>query len=240
MKRIVTFLLVLAAGTGLFAQELKFDGYFNSGLGAVTTDRKDASGKKIDPYLTAFGVDAWQPGYRFRLNGAYTNEAANAGVRFRFQSQAVDLGGSGLSLSFPYIYGWVKLLDGVFTISGGLVDDGTWDTGGPLLNRNGLDQGEGLGALVKISPIAGLDLGVGAYVVGTQGGGANNVLTRPLNSRLDLDDAKYTFNAAYTLEDVLKVTGTLRLENETNVNPTAVPPAAPQSSRAIAGVKFSR
>jgi hypothetical protein len=239
MKRMVMFLLVLAAGIGLFAQELNFDGYFNSGLGVVTTDRKDSNNEKIDPYLTAFGVDAGQAAYRFRLNGAYTNEAGNAGVKFRFQSQTAELGETGLSFSIPYAYGWVKLLDGIFTINGGLVDNGTWGTGGTLLGRNGDDQGEGLGALVQISPIAGLDLGAGAYLVGIKGGSSNNVLARPLNSRLDFGDAKYTFNAAYTLENLLKVTGSFRVENETNgvIDPAAASPGAPESSRAIAGVK---
>jgi hypothetical protein len=233
MKRIVAFLMVLTAGWGLLAQELKFDGYLNSGLGVVATDQAG-----VDPYVTAFGVDSWQPGYRFRLNGAYTNGAANAGVRFRFQSQAALLKATvstvsvdGLSFSLPYLYGWIKLFDGVITLNGGLVDDATWNTGGALLSRNDTDQGEGLGVLIKLSPFTGLDLGVGAYTVSIKGSGDNNVLAAPLNSKIELDDIKYTFNLGYTLADVFKFTANLRTTNTTAG-------ATRQSSRAIAGIRL--
>jgi hypothetical protein len=75
-------LLLITTGV-MYAQELKFDGYINSGVGVVVNNKDNS-----DPYFKAFGVDSEQNGYRFRLNGAYTNEAKNAGIRFRFQSQA--------------------------------------------------------------------------------------------------------------------------------------------------------
>jgi hypothetical protein len=220
MKKAGVFAVLAAAGMvvagGLFAQELKFDGYVNSGVGLVITDQED-----VDPYLTAFGVDSWQYGYRFRLNGAYTNEAGNAGARFRFQSQAV----TGSFFSIPYAYGWVKLLGDVVTLSGGLVDDSTWASSGPLLTD---DQSEGLGALAKISPIKGLDIGVGAYVISTKGGDANQTLALDLaKNTIDLDEAKYTFNLGYTLPDVVKFSATYRTKNSTGFS---------QSSRAIVNV----
>jgi hypothetical protein len=123
MKKIAGFLVIFAAVGGLFAQELKFDGYLNSGLGFVVTDQQtedpddSSKSKAVDPYLTAYGADAGAPGYRFRLNGAYTNADSNVGARFRFQSQSATLvtpdTDLGLSFAIPYAYGWVKLLDGV-------------------------------------------------------------------------------------------------------------------------------
>jgi hypothetical protein len=108
-------------------------------------------------------------------------------------------------------------------VNGGLVDDGTWNSGGFILAD---DQGEGLGALVKVSPITGLDIGAGAYVLTPKGGDDNNVLSRDLaKNRLDLDDVKYTLNLGYTLPELLKFTATYRTKNLTN--------GANQSSRAI-------
>ncbi|MDR0315856.1 MAG: hypothetical protein LBH97_03035, partial [Treponema sp.] len=104
MRKIFGFTVVLLltiAVSGLWAQELKFDGYLNSGIGIVSSDREDD-----DPILKAFGVDSESNGYRFRLNGSYTNEAKNAGARFRLQSQR-NLALSGY-FSIPYAYGWVS------------------------------------------------------------------------------------------------------------------------------------
>jgi hypothetical protein len=224
VKKIMLGVLVLAAAAGgLFAQELKFDGYLNSGLGIVSTDTKvpDGSGTKTaDSKIVPFGVDSEQAGYRFRLNGSYTNAEGTAGAKFRFQAQSnFELG----AFSLPYAYGWVSFLNKIFTVSGGLVDDGTWNSGG-FLND---DVGEGLGALVKISPIAGLNLGVGAYVITPQGGGFNNIIKIPAGdgtkddtknfSGLDipLDRIKYTIGAGYTMPDLFKVTASFRTANQT-------------------------
>jgi hypothetical protein len=187
----------------------------------------DGSGTKTaDTKITAFGVDSEQSGYRFRLNGSYTNAEGTAGARFRFQAQSSFTWGA---FSLPYAYGWVSFLNKIFTVNGGLVDDGTWNSGGAILND---DVGEGLGALVKISPIAGLNLGVGAYVITPQGGGANNTLVIPAGyapdnpdeaapktsfSNLDvpLDRLKYTISAGYTMPDLFKVTASFRTANQT-------------------------
>jgi hypothetical protein len=236
MKKAMLGVLILAAAGGLFAQELKFDGYLNSGLGIVSTDTKvpDGSGTKTaDTKITAFGVDSEQGGYRFRLNGSYTNAEGTAGAKFRFQAQSNFALGA---FSLPYAYGWVSFLNKIFTVTGGLVDDGTWNSGGAILND---DVGEGLGALVKISPIDGLNLGVGAYVISQQSGGNNSTLIIPAGavttttdsggktttkdpsttsfSGLDipLDRLKYTVSAGYTLPDLFKVTASFRTANQT-------------------------
>jgi hypothetical protein len=201
-KTLFIVICVAVVGAGLSAQELKWSGYFNTGIGAVFSNVEDA-----DPYLTAFGVDSGQFGYRFRLNGAYTNGDADAGVRFRIQSQAV----SNQVFSLPYVYGWFKPLD-MLTINAGLVDDGTWNTGGVLFND---DVGEGLGVLTKLS-LAGLDAGVGMYLGSTGSGGSNNPLAGLGNNTIELADLKYVFSLGYTMEDVFKITASVRTSSNTN------------------------
>jgi len=211
-------LLLMAAAGGLWAQDLKFDGYLNSGLGVVTDDNEDN-----DAYVKAFGVDSESNGYRFRLNGSYTNEA-NAGARLRLQGQRrIDVSGY---LSMPYAYGWVGFFDNVITVTGGIVDDGTWTTADWWWND---DQGEGLGLLLKMEPVKGLNLGIGAYTISQQSGGNNNILNfgdslpNFRDVKLKPEDAKYTFNAAYTLPDTFRLGGSFRTKNKAGWNGTPIP-----------------
>jgi hypothetical protein len=188
MKKLGIAAVLLAAGvvaaSGVFAQELKFDGLVNTGIGVIVTDAQVEDGtdtKAADIKVVPFGVDAGQAGYRFRLNGAYTSEGGNYGAKFRFQAQSNFALGA---FSLPYAYGWASFLNQALTVTGGLVDDGTWATGGSILGAVlGGDVGEGLGVLVKVSPIPGLDLGVGAYLISPQGGGANNTIIIPAGER---------------------------------------------------------
>jgi hypothetical protein len=224
MKKLGIAALLVAgvvAASGVFAQELKFDGVVNTGLGIISTDAKVPDGtdtKAADIKVVPFAVDAGQSGYRFRLNGSYTSEDGNSGAKFRLQAQSsFDAG----ALSIPYAYGWGSFLNKVLTVTGGLVDDSTWASSGALFAD---DAGEGLGTLIKVKPIDGLNLGIGAYVITPQGGGANNVLIVPGGgenptdlSKIDitLDRLKYTFNAGYTLPDLLKVNIAFRTANQT-------------------------
>ncbi|MCL2068013.1 MAG: hypothetical protein FWG99_11200 [Treponema sp.] len=211
MKKFFFAAMLIAVVSGaVFAQELKFDGYLNSGLGIIATDEKDA-----DPLIKAFGNDSEQNGYRFRLNGSYTNEDGNAGARFRFQSQArLDQAGY---FSLPYAYGWVKFLNNIFTLNGGIVDDGTWATGDWWI---GDDVGEGLGMLLRATPISGLDLGFHAYVISQQSGGSNNILNFSggppnfANSVPKLKDAKYVFSGAYLMPETFRASVTFRMKNK--------------------------
>ena len=193
---------------GLWAQELKFDGYVNSGLGVVTTDIEGS-----DTFLKAFGADSELNGYRLQLNGSYQNEAGNAGVRFRLQSQSSLANGY---FSLPYAYGWVKFVNDIFYVAGGIVNDASWATGDWWLFSERIDWG--LGALLKATPIRGLDLGFGAYLMNVQGGGVNNVLgTGTVNFaevRPKIGDVKYSYSAAYTLPDVFRVGATFRWKNK--------------------------
>jgi hypothetical protein len=225
---VVVALLVTMSGV-IFAQELKFDGYLNSGMGVVTDNNEDH-----DPYVKAFGVDSESNGYRFRLNGSYTNEAKNAGAKFRFQSQRrTDQSGY---LSMPYLNGWVSFFENKISLTGGLVDDGTWTSADWWWND---DTGEGLGLLLKAEPIKGLNLGIGAYTISQQSGGGNNWLQyTPISPTTDPDtgditytagsnrlpnfseimlkpeDVKYTFNAAYTMPDTFRLGAIFRTNNK--------------------------
>jgi hypothetical protein len=199
----------VVAASGVFAQEIKFDGYVNSGIGILSTDAKvfDGDGpetKATDIKVVPFGVDSEKVGYRFRLNGAYAGEEGNIGAKFRLQAENNI---NPTALTIPYAYGWASFLDKVLTVNGGLVDDGTWNSGGAILNE---DAGEGFGALVKISPIEGLNLGVGAYVA--------TIKTEDLAKGLALDRLKYTFNAGYAVPELLKITATFRTANQTENN----------------------
>jgi hypothetical protein len=214
MKKLGIVAVLLAAGafaaSGLFAQGLVLDGYINSGLGVVISTEEDAP----DPFLAAAGTDSWENAYRIWLNARYTSEAGNVGAHIRLQAS----GGYNF-LSVPIAYGWFSAFDKILTVNGGIVDNGTWNTGGAYFAP---DQGEGLGTLIKVSPISGLDLGVGAYLIEVPGAGADNAtISDPYGMEgisfgtgrfyaNELDDVKYTFNASYTLPDLLKFIVTYR------------------------------
>lgn len=208
MRKLFVIALMTAVLTGaIFAQELRFDGYLNSGLGVVSVGDND-------PILKAMGVDSEQHGYRFRLNGSYQNEDKNAGVRFRFQSQGTISNGY---FALPYVYGWVSFFDNRLSLSAGIVDDTTWETVDWWLKD---DVGEGLGLLLKASPIDGLNLGVGAYLISQQGSGSNNILSTDAGNlpqfrdiKLPLDEVKYVFSGSYTVPKVLRIGATFRTEN---------------------------
>jgi hypothetical protein len=220
-KTAIALILILIAGT-VFAQELKFDGYVNTGLGLIVTDRKIQDGtntKAADPYIASRGVDSEQTMLRFRLNGSYTNADGNAGAKFRFQAQSGQQ-----NPIFPYAFGWVKFFD-ILVVNAGIVDDGTWESKGAILKD---DQGEGLGVLVKVSPIDGLDFGAGAYTSNAGSGSANNALLNLPATAVEWNEAKYTVNASYTMPALLRLNATYRGENRASGTSTSG-----TSSRAI-------
>jgi hypothetical protein len=197
IKKILCVSLALGAAAFGFSQELKFDGYVNSGLGLVITSKEDT-----DPQVMAYGLDSQRFIGRFRLNGAFTNADKNAGANFRLQVQGKGIQNEPANLpALAFGYGWFKPLD-MLTVKAGLVDDSTWQTGDAILAG---DQGEGAGMLVRVSPVTGLDFGVGAYAASYGGGSSNNFFSiGPLPESLRWDAIKYTFNAAYTLDKVFR------------------------------------
>ncbi|MCL1927245.1 MAG: hypothetical protein FWG07_00440 [Treponema sp.] len=202
--------LLLAVTVNMYTQDVKFSGYFNSGIGIVSSSSDDS-----DTVLKAFGVDSEQNGYRLRLTGSYTNEEENAGIRFRLQSQSrLDQGGY---FSLPFVYGWMKLFDDVVYLASGLIDDTSWQTTDWYIID---DVGEGLGALLKVTPISGLDLGFGAYLISQQSAASNNILNYngflPSYDAITpkIEDAKYVFSASYTMPDVFYLGASFRLKNK--------------------------
>jgi len=211
MKNKLVFGLVLLflISAALHAQEIKFDGYINSGLGFVYS-----SSAEQDDFLKAFGVDSEQNGFRFRLNGSYINEKENAGVKFRFQSQSrLDQG----YFSLPYVYGWMRFLNNIFYTAAGIVDDTSWQTTDWFIID---DVGEGLGALIKVTPITGLEAGCGIYLISQQAAGSNNILSYggflPNFSNIipKINDAKYVFSASYTMPDIFWLGASFRRKNK--------------------------
>jgi len=237
MKKITgVALLMILTSTAIFAQNLTFGGYLNSGLGLVTAGDED-------PFIKTFGVDSDSNGYRFRLNASYQNEAKNAGFRFRLQSQrtlaftsagtaaagstvgtndhthSVSVSGNNMYFSAPYIYGFANFFENKLGFTAGIVDDSSWQTADFWFND---DAGEGLGILMKLNLIEGLNLGLGAYTVTQLGGGANNVLARNINSRVYLEDTKFTISGSYTLKDAFYIGGTFRTENTAGGGTTTI------------------
>jgi len=208
MKRIVCVFLaaVFVAALG-FTQEVRFDGYVNSGLGLWASNEDNDSARKI----MAYGVDSERYIGRFRLNGAYTNANRTAGINFRIQAQGNGKDASASAPSLAYGYGWINWLD-VFTLKAGLVDDSTWQTADYIYND---DQSEGAGMLLKITPVVGLDLGFGGFVANPNSGSRNNFLDVDIPTRVRLEEAKYTLNMAYTWDRIFRFMVSGRTYNKT-------------------------
>jgi hypothetical protein len=241
MKKIIVITVMMAVLIGaIYPQNLSLGGYFNSGAGVVASDAEDS-----DAYLKAFGADSEQHGYRFRLNGTYNNEARTTGIRFRLQSQGnLTLSSTGTAtagaspadhthgvttstssgyLSLPYVYGFVNLLENKLSFTAGIVDDATFRTADWWINDG---VGEGLGLLIKSTPVEGFNLGFGSYLISQQSSSRNNILTVGNNAnlpnfaniQLNLDEVKYVFGASYTREDVFYLGGSFRLKNQAGWN----------------------
>ena len=222
---IIVAMIVILSGI-VYAQDLRLDGYINTGLGLLSNDQ---DGDANDARLRAFGIDAEQPGFRFRLNGVYTNEANNAGIRFRLQSQGNYGGSTGITFpgegelasvpnlfgyfSMPYVFGWVGFLENKITLSGGILEDNAWTTGDWWLASDSMNHFVGLGTLLKVTPINGLVLGAGAHLVGRAGGGDNNRLQLVnFGTEQFLENTRYVFHAGYTMPNMFRVDLSYRTE----------------------------
>ncbi|MDR2095846.1 MAG: hypothetical protein LBP76_10070 [Treponema sp.] len=186
MKKTLIFLLILAVAGGVFAQDLKLTGEAKMGLGV----RYDTSSEEA--HLIPFGRDSEQ-GVHFRLNGAYATEGDTAGVKFRLQQRA--------EFTVPYAFGYVNVFNNLLTLQGGLIDDGTFNSGGGILDS---DAGEGVGTNILVKPIEGLVIGGGAYAASGVG---------HLKSLPKLGDAKYTAGFSYAMPDLFKIVTSFRTKN---------------------------
>jgi hypothetical protein len=238
----VAVLTMIGGLTMLSAQEIKFDGYFNSGLGFVTTNRQvhdpgkaATESRAADPYWTAFGVDSEQWGYRFRLNAAAVNEAKTAGFKLRLQGQAKNDKDTSVTplLTIPTASGWLSFFDEALILNGGIINDTTWAMGGIFDD----DAGEGLGGLIKVSPVKGLDLGLGIYTISSLGSGDGNRLARGLDKNTVAGgNAKYVVNLGCTMPDMFKVVAIWRHRNEAGTD-AAGDLGRDESSKLILGAR---
>jgi hypothetical protein len=215
MKKCLAVLLALVVAGGVFAQEFKFTGFVNGGIGLrasnaednPTTPGYDESKAIFIPYAVE-GPNA----LRVELNGAYTNADKIAGANFRLRWNGSS---SGVTDAFEFGYAWVKAFD-MLTLYGGKVDNGTFNS---MAAYDG-DQGEGFGALSIFSlKDVGLDLGLGIYSGGTH----YDASTSPQGSGMDFENTKFTFNAALTVPDLIKVVVSARTKSALKTAATDLP-----------------
>jgi len=166
MKKALVVLLILAVAGGAFAQ-MVFTGSVQSGLVLQMEGNND-------PALRFFSMDAGT-GARFTLQGSYTNADGNAGINFNLRSNASTTSTNGAldgthgngtfivgEAGTTYIengYGWLKAFNGMLTLYGGKVDNGTFGTAGGV----DADLDEGIGLMAIVTPITNLNLGVAVY-----------------------------------------------------------------------------
>jgi hypothetical protein len=195
MRKVCVVLLILAIAGGAFAQGFSFTGYFDGGVGAFIPDSGDAGLGLITRDADVVG------GPRVQLNGAFTNEAGNAGINFRIRAQGANFAGTTNASDsinsvlgfFPYAYGWIAPFEGKLRVLGGRVDDGTFGTGDAIVDD---DMGERGGFLAMVKPIDILTLGFGAYTRDSFSG----------TGMSGIGDAKYTAGAVVNVPDIIKVT----------------------------------
>jgi hypothetical protein len=145
MKKALIVLLILAIAGGLFAQELTFSGAVKTGLKITADDVNNGQ----DIGVSFYNDDAGKA-LRFDLNGAYTNN--NYGVVFGLRTDV----NNGFGVNVHNAYGWFSFVDGIIKVSGGIIDDGPWNTGG-LEDYNDV---KGNGLRLEIIPITGLNIGL--------------------------------------------------------------------------------
>jgi hypothetical protein len=172
--------LILAVAGGLFAQELTWSGSLKTGLRATYTDDGSDGVYEWGPYSN--DADSVVP--EFKLNGDYTN--GDVGLHFQFKlSDGIQ------NDEIPgYAYASLRAFN-ILDVYAGYVDNGAWNT----MGDNDDDVGEGLGVLLQVVPIEGLNLGVGIY-------DAEYSSLSPSNNHAH---AKYSFGAAYEFPDIIKV-----------------------------------
>jgi hypothetical protein len=160
-------------GGGTFSLGL----YFNSGLqadwGSSALRNKDgdsSDGTGHGDGIKAYAQDADVDGYRANFDIGYDHKDWGLKLQIRSQADTANgstdrtFGGDGEAFEWAFLnygYAWYKPSDKV-KVSGGIVDDGAWKSGGPIDE----DVGEGRGALFNFYPVDGLNAGFGVYGTG--------------------------------------------------------------------------
>ena len=114
--------------------------------------------------------------------------------------------------------------------------DSSWETTDWWIND---DVGEGLGTLLKINPVEGLSLGVGAYLISQEGSGRNNQLGRGIPGHtLKAEDSKYVFGASYTLKDTFYLGASFRTQNQAGDDDLKTNTGRQESSQLIGDLRI--
>lgn len=151
MKKALLVLLLLAfVAGGLFAQ-FSFSGAVNAGVGLLKQDGRG----------THFGLirhDYGGEGIRGRLNVKAANEEGTAGLFIRLQATGKTLN----PVSLPAAYGWLKFIDNVIEVQGGLINGTNYDTLDVISDGASLYANDfNFGLLTYIQPIDILSFGLG-------------------------------------------------------------------------------
>jgi len=180
--------------------------------------------------------------FRFQLQGATSGDSYGGGKfnvldsnndpttdTVTVPSATLNIGGDNTyDVGLAYAYGWVRPVE-MLQIKAGIVADSTFETQGPIL-RDDAGAGAGAGVFIKLTPISGLDVGVGAYPRSADGSNNNNRII-DIGGQTNWYNAKYTFGVAYTMPDVFKFNTSFRTFNRAGVQ-------SRQAARAIAEVQL--
>jgi hypothetical protein len=189
----INLLLILAVAGGVFAQELKISGSLNSGLqGTAESLDPDVSGSDTETSwdFGAYAQDADVPLARADLNVDFTYDNIGAHIKLRAQGGETNTVKELPSIYAEYAYVSATVFN-IVDIYGGVVDNGAWATAGDEAD----DVGEGLGGLVQIRPIEGLNVGFGVY----------DGLPAGFSGQDSLLNNTFTYGAAYAYPDLFKV-----------------------------------
>lgn len=156
MKKALVLLLVLSFVGGVFAQELSFSGSISSGFqfqeGKNNTDSTNANG---DDHVVGYDNNSGAEAIDFDLKGNFAAE--DWGVKFGMTSAYTPGNGKGVEIFDAHA--WMKLLNGIIILRGGVVDVDNYSAGGVKLDDPGVHGGV---MQVEVVPIEGLSIGVSA------------------------------------------------------------------------------
>ena len=157
MKKVLIVLLALAIAGGLFADEVIVSGEVNTGIFFRAGDSYD------DPTAELWNDD--DAAYIAKIGVSYDADVWGAQIGIK----AIDGEEDGVQydnyFGFYDAHGWLKFMDGLIILRGGLIDPNVWNTGGWV------DTGfaNGGGVRVEVEPFDGLSLGA-KFGFGTQFG----------------------------------------------------------------------
>lgn len=187
MKKAIALLLALAlVGGAVFAQELKFSGYLDTGI-AIFDDGTN------DPTLGLWGDDSGTT-TRFNLQAAYTNN--NVGATARLRMQNIDTGTPSSAAAADHhstvfinrAFAWATVLDGKVKTVVGKLGDYTWASFGNDIGT--FDTQTGL--QVQIMPMAGLNFG---FFLPADGTAADRLLVEDAFKNID-------FGGSYSMDGI--------------------------------------